>query len=68
MSVSFGGTCDFDYLISIHPETIFVDVILRSKATKNLMVNIAAEILRGVYPEPVEGLRMTLRSFRMDTN
>jgi hypothetical protein len=34
-------------------------VILRSKATKNLVVTGSAEILRGVYPEPAEGLRMT---------
>jgi hypothetical protein len=45
---------------------MFLDVILRSKATKNPIVSVAAEILRGVYPEPVEGLRMTLGSFRMD--
>jgi hypothetical protein len=43
-------------------------LILRSKATKNLIVTGSAEILRGVYPEPVEGLRMTCRSFRMETN
>jgi hypothetical protein len=42
-------------------------VILRSKATKNLIVTGSAEILRGVYPEPVEGLRMTWRTFRMGT-
>jgi hypothetical protein len=42
-------------------------VILRSKATKNLIVTRSAEILRGVYPEPVEGLSMTWRTFRMDT-
>jgi hypothetical protein len=47
---------------------VFSDVILRSKATKNLMIERAAEILRGVYPEPGEGLRMTLGRFRMDTN
>ena len=29
---------------------MFLDVILRSKATKNLIVIGAAEILRGVYP------------------
>jgi hypothetical protein len=46
---------------------MFLDVILRSKATKNPIVGVAAEILRGVYPEPVEGLRMTLGSFRTDT-
>jgi hypothetical protein len=34
-------------------------VILRSKATKNLIVTGSAEILRGVYPEYTEGLRMT---------
>jgi hypothetical protein len=43
-------------------------VILRSKATKNLIVAGSAEILRGVYPEYTEGLRMTWRSFRMDTS
>jgi len=43
-------------------------VILRSKATKNLIVTGSAEILRGACPEPVEGLRMTWTSFRMDTN
>ena len=51
---------------------MFQDVILRSPAnsgtTKNLIVSVAAEILRGVYSELVEGLRMTLGSFRMDTN
>jgi hypothetical protein len=34
-------------------------VILRSKATKNLIVTEFAEILRGVYPELAERLRMT---------
>jgi len=42
-------------------------VILRSKATKNLIVIGSAEILRGACPEPVEGLRMTWRRFRMGT-
>jgi hypothetical protein len=50
---------------------LFLDVILRSPAnsgtTKNLMVSLAAEILRGFYPEPAEGLRMTCGSFRVDT-
>ena len=46
-------------LASFHPETVFLDVILRSKATKNLIVIGSAEILRGACPEPVEGLRMT---------
>jgi len=36
-----------------------LNVILRSKATKNLIVSGSAEILRGACPEPVEGLRMT---------
>ena len=40
-------------LISIHPETMFLRVILRSPAksgtTKNLIVSVAAKILRGVY-------------------
>ena len=55
-------------------------VILRSPAdggtTKNLIVTGSAEILRGACPacperslgESVEGLRMTWRSFRMETN
>ena len=30
----------------VHPETTFMGVILRSKATKNLIVTGAAEILR----------------------
>jgi hypothetical protein len=58
--------CGF-LLGSAHLETAFMGVILRSKATKNLIVTRSAEILRGVYPEPVEGLRMTWRTFRMDT-
>jgi len=51
---------------------VFHLVILRSPAsggtTKNLIVGWSAEILRGVYPEPAEGLRMTPVSFRMDKN
>ena len=51
---------------------MFPDVVLRSPAvggtTKNLMVSAAAEILRGVYPEFDEGLRMTLGNIRMDTD
>jgi hypothetical protein len=51
---------------------MFLDVILRSPAhggtTKNLMVSGTAEILRGVYPELIGGLRMTLGSFRMGTS
>ena len=47
----------------------------RRRMTKNLIFTGFAEILRGVYPacperslgEPVEGLRMTLSSFRMET-
>ena len=39
-----------NYLFSLHPETMFLDVILRSPAksgtTKNLMVSATAEILR----------------------
>ena len=46
-------------MTSAQPETTFMGVILRSKATKNLIFTGSAEILRGVYPEPVEGLRMT---------
>ena len=49
---------------------MFLDVMLRSPAnsgtTKNLIVIVAAEILRGVYPELAEGLRMTVGSFPMD--
>ena len=55
-----------DCIASVYPETMFLDVILRSKATKNLLVSVAAEILRGVYPELVEGPRMTLGSLGMD--
>ncbi len=55
-------------VIGLHPETLVLGVILRSKATKNLVVTGIAEILRGVYPESIEGLRMTLGSFRMETN
>ncbi len=33
-------------LTSAHPETAFMGVILRSKATKNLIVTGSAEILR----------------------
>jgi len=38
---------------------VFLNVILRSMAAKNLIVRGSAEILRGACPEPVEGLRMT---------
>jgi len=38
--------CRFADLISVHPETAFMGVILRSKATKNLVVAGSAEILR----------------------
>ena len=57
--------------IAVHPNTVFLDVILRSPAsgtTKNLTFGESVEILRGACPEPVEGLRMTLHSFLMDTN
>ena len=51
---------------------MFLNVILRSPAnggtTKNLIVGVAAEILRGVHPELIEGLRMTSKSFQMGTN
>ncbi len=33
-------------MASVHPETAFLHVILRSKATKNLVVTQCAEILR----------------------
>jgi hypothetical protein len=49
-----------------------MDVILRSPAnsgtTKNLIVAKSAEIPRRACPEPVEGLRMTWKGFRMDIN
>jgi hypothetical protein len=54
--------------VSVKPETMFLDVILRSKATKNLIVSVAAEIPRGVYPELAEGLKMTLGSFWMSAS
>ena len=34
------------HLTGVHPETVFLDVVLRSKATKNLIVTGSAEILR----------------------
>ena len=40
--------------ISAHPETTFMGVILRSKATKNLIVTIPAEILRFAQNDMVE--------------
>ena len=53
-------------------EPLQFHVILRNHATggrtKNLTVNVCAEILRGVYPELAEGLRMTMHRFRMDPN
>jgi hypothetical protein len=55
------------YLVSIQ-NPLFSLVIPRIKATKNLILSVAAEILRGVYPESTEGLRMTKQRFRMDTN
>jgi|GEM_PF-887452 hypothetical protein len=36
----------YPLLVSVHTETVFLDVILRSKATKNLIVSGSAEILR----------------------
>jgi hypothetical protein len=50
-------------LIRIHPETRFLHVILRSPAKSGTTKNLG--ILRGVYPELAEGLRMTLGSFLM---
>jgi hypothetical protein len=53
-------------------EPLQFHVILRSPerigTTKNLKVNVCTEILRGVYPEPAEKLRMTMNRFCMDTN
>ena len=58
-------------LTNVNPESIFLDVILRSPTnggtTKNLIVSADGEILRGVYPESTEGLSMTLGSLLMDT-
>jgi hypothetical protein len=52
-------------LVGVNLATVLRGVILRSPANsetkKNLILCGFAEILRGVYPEPVEGLRMTLR-------
>lgn len=49
-------------LVGVYPETVLRGVILRSPANsetvKNLILYGFAEILRGVYLEPVEGLRM----------
>ena len=56
------------YITSFHPKTSVLHVILRSKATKNPIGPRLAEILRGACPEPVEGLRMTLASLRMETS
>jgi hypothetical protein len=36
----------YKLIASVHPETTFMGVILRSKATKNLIVTGSAEILR----------------------
>ena len=40
--------------ISVHLETTFMGVILRSKATKNLIVTTPAEILRFAQNDMVE--------------
>jgi len=62
-------------LISVHSETMLVDVILRSPAYSGTTKNL--EILRGACSERLdlslptglaEGLRMTLGNFRMDTD
>jgi len=37
---------ELSQLVSVHPETVYMGVILRSKATKNLIVTESAEILR----------------------
>ena len=63
-----GRSGRWGFLYRVNPETAFMGVILRSKATKNLIAAGSAEILRGVYPEYTEGLRMTGRSFRMGTS
>ena len=49
--------CAYPLLVSILPVNRDPGVILRSETTKNL------EILRGVYPEYLEGLRMTSVAF-----
>jgi hypothetical protein len=57
-------------LVSVHAKTTCSGVILRSPAnggtTKNLVILGCFEILRGVYPEYTEGLRMTMQWFRMN--
>ena len=61
------GTQGPEGLTSVHPETRFWVVILRSpaKAERRRISWLLArrEILRGVYPELAEGLRMTVREF-----
>ena len=47
-------------LAEVHPEKVFSDVILRSAAGGGTMENL--EILRGVHPEHMTGLRMTASS------
>ena len=49
-SIYWQGSC----VISVHPKTMFLDVILRSNATKNLMVSAAAEILRSAQNDTRE--------------
>jgi hypothetical protein len=60
------------FLASVHSATAISVVILRSPARAGrrriLWFMGARYILHGVYPEPVEGLRMTMRSFRIDAN
>jgi hypothetical protein len=59
---------DFSPSVSLQPETAFVGVILRSRATKNLIGTGSAEILRGVYSESAEGFRMAWNRLRLDTS
>jgi hypothetical protein len=53
--------------IGCHSEEPFGKLRINS-ATKNpFVLEFAQEILRGVYPESIEGLRMTIRYFWMNT-
>ena len=53
-------------IVSVDPQTVVLGVILMRPAdggtTKHLVVAGIAEILRGVYPESIEGIRMTSRA------
>ena len=64
-------TQEAELLTCGNQETAFLHVILRNPvsggATKNLVLHASTKILRGVYPELIEGLRMTVSRFRIHT-